>query len=126
MDQDAATPSDEAADLASSSAEYTIPPEALIPNQAVLRREDVPIVPDDITVDAHSDDETLQHVMEGESLRQAEEAHLLAPEIPKDDSATNNEPEKSKGKKGRPRKEPEKKTSGKRGRPRKNTQDVEA
>jgi superfamily II DNA/RNA helicase len=125
-DQDAATSSDASADSAASSTEHSFPPEALIPNQAVPRREDVPIIPDDITVDAHSDDEVLQNVMEGESLRQAEEAHLLSPEIPEEDSATNNEPEKSKGKRGRPRKEPKKKTSGKRGRPRKNTQDLEA
>ena len=57
----------------------SIPPEALLPNEAVLKRHDVPILPLDINITTESGEDVLKHVMEGESLRQLEESHLLAP-----------------------------------------------
>jgi hypothetical protein len=93
--------------------ESAIPPEALLPNQAVLRRQDEPILPHTNNLTTESSPEELKIVMEGESLRQLEESHIISPAK-----------ETGKSKEEKPPDEPAEAPKPKRGRPKKNTPEV--
>ena len=88
--------------------------ETLLPNEAVLRWQDEGIVPPTANLTTESSPNDLKTVMEGESLRQLEEFHILASSTP----TTETEHEKTSGPAVDPPKKP------KRGRPRKNTTEV--
>lgn len=99
--------------------EQAITPEALLPNEAVLKRQDAPILPLDTTITPESGEQVLKHVMEGESLRQVEESHLLAPHSPEPQQLKRN-PKQIKSR------DTTVTTKRTRGRPRKNTPKVGA
>lgn len=80
-----------------------VAPDALLANQAVLRRQDTPVIPHDTDLTPESGPDALKAVMEGESLRQVEESHLLAPQ-PSENQAQNVIVEVKKKRRGRPRK----------------------
>lgn len=96
-----------------------IAPDALLPNEAVLKRQDALILPLDTNITPESGEEVLKHVMAGESLRQLEESHLLAPQ-----------PSEPKHNSHKSRQTKSRDTTGvtkrNRGRPRKNTPKVGA
>jgi hypothetical protein len=62
-----------------TSSSGSIDPAALAPNQNVPKRHDAPIIPHDVNLTPESGQEEIKTVMEGESLRQLEESHLIAP-----------------------------------------------
>ena len=80
-----------------------VAPDALLANQAVLRWQDTPVIPHDTDLTPESGPDALKAVMEGESLRQVEESHLLAPQ-PSENQAQNVIVEVKKKRRGRPRK----------------------
>jgi len=92
--------------ISSVLAENTEPAELAdaiqLPNQAVPRREDTPFVPSDISLSAENP-EDVKSALEGESLRQLEEAHLIAPKTPSRKRKEVKEVEQ-KQRRGRPRK----------------------
>lgn len=86
--------------------------EALLPNEAVLHWQEEGIVPHTVNLTTESSSEDLKTVMEGKSLRQLEESHILASSTPPTETETTSGPAVD------PPKKP------KRGRPRKNTTEV--
>jgi len=94
------------------ASESTIPPEALLPNQAVLRRQDEPILPHTDNLTTKSSPEDIKLAMEGESLRQLGESQITSPGKTRRKSKKSSDEQQVKV------------TKARRGRPKKNTTDV--
>jgi hypothetical protein len=94
------------------ASESTIPPEALLPNQAVLQRQDKPILPHTDNLTTKSSPEDIKLAMEGESLRQLEESQITSPGKRTRKSKKSSDEQQVKI------------TKARRGRPKKNTTDV--